>query len=90
MCRDKTKCPNYIKVSTFRNSTLYIYNHFLCPPPRPAPPHPLQPIQESKRSFITFHDEKALEPLVAEKWEDFNVKVNTSIPEILQWVSQTT
>ena len=42
--------------------------------------------QESKRSFITFHDDKPLEPLVPVKWEDFNIKVNTTIPEILQWV----
>lgn len=37
---------------------------------------------------MTFHDDKALEPLVAEKWEDFNMKINTTIPEILQWVSE--
>jgi len=41
--------------------------------------------QEGKRSFITFHDDKPLEPLVDEKWDDFNVKVNVTIPEVLQW-----
>lgn len=35
---------------------------------------------------MTFHDDKPLEPLVNEEWEDFNIKVNTTIPEILQWV----
>lgn len=44
-------------------------------------------MQEEKRSFITFHDGKPLEPLIKEKWEEFNIKVNTTIPEILQWVS---
>ena len=44
-------------------------------------------MQEDKRSFITFHDDKPLEPLVlGEKWEDFNLKVNTTIAKILQWV----
>ena len=35
---------------------------------------------------MTFHDGKPLEPLVNERWEDFNVKVNTTIPQILHWV----
>lgn len=34
---------------------------------------------------MTFHDDKPLEPLVSQKWEDFNLKINTTIPEILQW-----
>lgn len=35
---------------------------------------------------MTFHDGKPLEPLINEKWEDFNVKVNTSIAQVLHWV----
>ena len=42
--------------------------------------------QEKERSFMTFHDHKPLEPLVREKWGDFNIKVNTTIPELLVWV----
>ena len=53
----------------------------------PTNHHDYMYLQESKRAFITFHDHKALEPLVTEKWEEFNIKVNTTIPEILQWVS---
>lgn len=40
------------------------------------------------KNFITFHDNKPLEPLVNERWEEFNAKVNVSVPEILQWVSR--
>ena len=43
-------------------------------------------MQESKGSFVTFHDNKPLEPLVNERWEDFNVKVNVTLPELLAWV----
>lgn len=39
--------------------------------------------QESERRFTTFHDGKPLEPLVNEKWEDFNVKVNTTLEAVL-------
>ena len=39
--------------------------------------------QESERKFTTFHDGKPLEPLVNEKWEDFNVKVNTTLAAVL-------
>ena len=42
--------------------------------------------QENKGSFITFHDDKPLESLASERWEDFNVKVNVTIPELLLWV----
>ena len=38
---------------------------------------------------MTFHDSKPLEPLVDEQWEDFNVKINVTIPEVLQWVTHT-
>ena len=38
---------------------------------------------------MTFHDHKPLEPLVNEKWEEFNTKHNVTIPEILQWVCST-
>jgi hypothetical protein len=41
--------------------------------------------QESSRSFMTFHDNKPLESLVNERWEDFNVKVNVTLPEVLNW-----
>jgi len=44
-------------------------------------------LQEKKREFITFHDNKPLEPLVTAKWEDFNVMANATIADILQWVS---
>ena len=37
--------------------------------------------------FTTFHDDKPLEPLVTAKWENFNVKVNATIADILRWVS---
>ncbi|KAL5473959.1 hypothetical protein EMCRGX_G028528 [Ephydatia muelleri] len=43
--------------------------------------------QETNRVFKTFHDNKALEPLVNEKWEDFNLKVNVTIPQVLAWPS---
>lgn len=39
--------------------------------------------QETERRFTTFHDGKPLEPLVNEKWEDFNVKVNTTLAAVL-------
>ena len=39
--------------------------------------------QESERKFTTFHDNKPLEPLVNEQWEDFNVKVNTTLAGVL-------
>ena len=39
--------------------------------------------QESERRFTTFHDNKPLEPLVNERWEDFNVKVNTTLAAVL-------
>ena len=42
--------------------------------------------QERKRNFVTFHDSKPLEPLVNEKWEDFNVKINVTLPQVLGWV----
>lgn len=35
---------------------------------------------------MTFHDDKPLESLVEEKWEDFNVKVNVTLSEVLNWV----
>lgn len=36
---------------------------------------------------MTFHDNKPLQPLVNERWEDFNIKPTLSIPDILGWVS---
>ena len=42
--------------------------------------------QEKKRNFVTFHDNKPLQPLVNEKWEDFNVKINVTLPQVLGWV----
>ena len=39
--------------------------------------------QESERKFMTFHDGKPLEPLVNERWEDFNVRVNTTLAAVL-------
>ena len=44
--------------------------------------------QEDERTFITFHDNKPMEGIVTEKWDEFNVKVNTTIPHVLQWVSK--
>ena len=32
--------------------------------------------------FITFHDNKPLEPFVKGKWSDFNRKVNVSVPSV--------
>ena len=37
---------------------------------------------------MTFHDDKPLEPLVNERWEDFNVKVNVTLPQVLGWVDR--
>ena len=39
--------------------------------------------QESQRIFTTFHDGKPLEPLVNEKWDDYNIKVNTTLEIVL-------
>lgn len=36
---------------------------------------------------MTFHDNKPLEPLINEKWEDFNIKINVTLPQVLNWVS---
>ncbi|XP_064405829.1 HSPB1-associated protein 1-like isoform X2 [Halichondria panicea] len=47
-------------------------------------------IQEDARSFITFHDNKPLEDYVPEQWENFNLKVNTTIPTVLQWGEEGT
>lgn len=50
-------------------------------------PYVLAYKQETSRVFKTFHDNKPLETMVNEKWEDFNVKVNVTIPQVLQWPS---
>ncbi|XP_065898446.1 tRNA wybutosine-synthesizing protein 5-like [Dysidea avara] len=46
-------------------------------------PHVMAYRQESQRIFTTFHDGKPLEPLVNEKWEDYNIKVNTTLEIVL-------
>ena len=38
------------------------------------------------RSFKTFHDNKPLEPLVIERWEDFNIRHSVTIRKLLTWV----
>ncbi len=43
--------------------------------------------QDTDRTFITFHDNKPLEGHITEKPEDFNIKVNTTISTVLNWVS---
>jgi hypothetical protein len=34
---------------------------------------------------MTFHDNKPLEQLVNESWNDFNRKINVTIADVLSW-----
>jgi hypothetical protein len=43
--------------------------------------------QELNPVFMTFHDNKPLEQLVNESWNDFNRKINVTIADVLSWQS---
>jgi len=58
-----------IKLSDFLVAQIYCYIYLVS--------------QESQRIFTTFHDGKPLEPLVNEKWDDYNIKVNTTLEIVL-------
>ena len=45
--------------------------------------------QELNPVFMTFHDNKPLEQLVNENWNDFNKKVNVTIADTLSWQVQS-